>query len=54
MLLSLRDRQRAIYQFVTGLLRDPVILIIYLHGDATPKVDFLRWRGRSRAFSRQG
>ena len=51
---NIRDRQQAIYRFVTGLLCEPVILIVHLLGNATPKVDVLGWRGRSHLFSRWG
>ena len=52
-MLSLRDRQWAIYQFVTGLLH-PFIFIIYFHGDVIPEVDFLGWELSSLFKTRVG
>ena len=51
-LLSLRDRQQAIYQFKTGLLCEPVVFIIHFHGNENPEVHFLRWGGRPHLISR--
>ena len=53
MLLSLRDRQWAIYRFVPSLLH-LFVLIVHFHGDVTPEVDFLGWEAGLVSFRDEG
>ena len=53
-LLSLRDRQWAVHWVEPCLLYEPVIFIIYFHGNAAPEVDLLGQGGRPHLISRWG